>query len=117
WLERIFRDESLITHRVILPEPPPLKKEGLSEIVEDLKESDERWWDETRRKAFLDQLSPVQQERVSILQERAKEPIYRTAYRRTRNGKPAWEIRADDIAGCLRTARGGSSKQAVVRLK
>lgn len=25
-----------------------------------------------------------------------------------------WEIRSDDIAGCLRTARGGSSRQAVV---
>jgi DNA (cytosine-5)-methyltransferase 1 len=26
-----------------------------------------------------------------------------------------WEIRPDDVAGCLRTARGGSSKQAVVQ--
>jgi DNA (cytosine-5)-methyltransferase 1 len=25
-----------------------------------------------------------------------------------------WEIRADELSGCLRTARGGSSKQAVV---
>lgn len=37
-----------------------------------------------------------------------------TAYRRTRRGKATWEIRADEIAGCLRTARGGSSKQALV---
>lgn len=41
---------------------------------------------------------------------------YRTAYRRTRNGVAVWEVRPDDISGCLRTARGGSSKQAVVRL-
>lgn len=27
-----------------------------------------------------------------------------------------WEMRPDDISGCLRTARGGSSKQAVVKL-
>ena len=27
---------------------------------------------------------------------------------------PVWEVRADEIAGCLRTARGGSSKQALV---
>lgn len=39
---------------------------------------------------------------------------YATAYRRTRQGKAVWEIRGDNIAGCLRTARGGSSKQAVV---
>ena len=42
--------------------------------------------------------------------------VARTAYRRTRNGKPVWELRDDDIAGCLRTARGGSSKQAVAFL-
>ena len=40
--------------------------------------------------------------------------VARTAYRRTRAGKPVWEMREDDISGCLRTARGGSSKQAVV---
>ncbi|MGH8792302.1 MAG: DNA cytosine methyltransferase, partial [Stackebrandtia sp.] len=28
-------------------------------------------------------------------------------------GVARWEIRADDVAGCLRTARGGSSRQAV----
>jgi DNA (cytosine-5)-methyltransferase 1 len=39
---------------------------------------------------------------------------YRTAYRRTRHGVAVWEIRPDDISGCLRTARGGSSKQALV---
>ena len=38
----------------------------------------------------------------------------RAAYRRTRAGKPVWEMREDDVSGCLRTARGGSSKQAVV---
>lgn len=42
--------------------------------------------------------------------------VYRTAYRRTRRGVAVWEVRRDDISGCLRTARGGSSKQAVVRL-
>jgi DNA (cytosine-5)-methyltransferase 1 len=39
---------------------------------------------------------------------------WRTAYRRTRDGVARWEVRPDAIAGCLRTARGGSSKQAVV---
>ena len=38
------------------------------------------------------------------------------AYRRTRNGKAVWEVRADDISGCLRTARGGSSRQAIIRM-
>lgn len=37
-----------------------------------------------------------------------------TGYRRTRNGKQQLEMRADGIAGCLRTPEGGSSKQFVI---
>jgi DNA (cytosine-5)-methyltransferase 1 len=37
-----------------------------------------------------------------------------TAYRRTRNGKPVLELRFDGVAGCLRTAEGGSSRQYVL---
>ena len=44
----------------------------------------------------------------------ADEKTWGTAYRRTRHGQSAWEIRGDAIAGCLRTASGGSSKQALV---
>lgn len=32
-------------------------------------------------------------------------------YRRTRHGKQVLELRFDDLAGCLRTAKGGSSRQ------
>ena len=56
----------------------------------------------------------MQRDRLEILIADQK-VSYRTAYRRTRQGVAVWEVRADDIAGCLRTARGGSSKQAVVR--
>jgi DNA (cytosine-5)-methyltransferase 1 len=35
-------------------------------------------------------------------------------YKRTRNNKQSLELRFDDIAGCLRTARGGSSRQIIV---
>ena len=35
-------------------------------------------------------------------------------YRRTRNGKQVLELRFDGIAGCLRTAQGGSSRQVLV---
>ena len=47
--------------------------------------------------------------------QQSADAAWATAYRRTRNGKPAWEIRPDAISGCLRTARGGSSKQAVLQ--
>ena len=35
-------------------------------------------------------------------------------YRRTRNGTQVLELRFDGVAGCLRTPRGGSSRQSVV---
>ena len=37
-----------------------------------------------------------------------------TGYRRTRNHKQVLEVRTDGIAGCLRTPRGGSSRQIVL---
>jgi len=37
-----------------------------------------------------------------------------TGYRRTRRGKQCLELRFDGVAGCLRTPRGGSSKQFIV---
>jgi DNA (cytosine-5)-methyltransferase 1 len=38
-------------------------------------------------------------------------------YKRTRNGRQVLELRFDGIAGCLRTAEGGSSRQFVVLKK
>ncbi len=87
---------------------------GLSSVVERIALSDERWWDRDRLAAFLDSLSPINEERLSGLRDAAAIE-WRTAFRRTRNGKAVWEIRGDDLAGALRTARGGSSKQALVQ--
>ncbi|WJD54165.1 DNA cytosine methyltransferase [Bifidobacterium catenulatum] len=88
---------------------------GLNMYVENMADDDERWWDAERTAKFLDSLSPVQTARVETLRNETT-VSYRTAYRRTRNGKAVWEVRADDISGCLRTARGGSSRQAIIRM-
>ena len=88
---------------------------GLNMYVESMANDDERWWNAERTAKFLDSLSPVQATRVETLRNGATDS-YRTAYRRTRNGKAVWEVRADDISGCLRTARGGSSRQAIIRM-
>ncbi|MEU0578361.1 DNA cytosine methyltransferase [Streptomyces griseoincarnatus] len=117
WLDSVFADESLATHRAALPSPPQHSSHGWTELVKKNPEvPHELWWDEQRMEKFRDQLSPVQSDRIAALEETG-EVVYRTAYRRTRGGVPAWEIRADDIAGCLRTTGGGSSKQAVVRIE
>lgn len=115
WLQWVYGDESLVTHRAAIATPPAPLTSGLSELVETLPLEDDRWWNVERTEAFLRSLSPTQRARVSELR-RATGVKYRTAYRRTRNGTPVWEVRHDDIAGCLRTARGGSSRQAIVRL-
>lgn len=85
----------------------------LSQVIERVPAADPLWWDAERTRAFADSLSPLQADRVEGLRN-GSEIVWRTAYRRTRDGKPVWEVRRDGIAGCLRTARGGSSKQAVV---
>lgn len=115
WLQWVFGDPTLRTHRAALPSPPAPRTEGLGTLIEEVSNNDPRWWDEDRTAAFVSSLSPTQVERVRTL-KRSSGVKFRTAYRRTRNGAAVWEVRPDDVSGCLRTARGGSSKQAVVRL-
>jgi DNA (cytosine-5)-methyltransferase 1 len=53
--------------------------------------------------------------------QKAKEMIsgkrirFATAFRRVRHGKSMAELRTDGIAGCLRTPRGGSGRQILVK--
>jgi DNA (cytosine-5)-methyltransferase 1 len=115
WLEAIFNDRTLVTHKTPLPAAPELLHGGFSRLADQLDEGDTRWWEPSRVALFVDSLSSLQRQRLDSLRAEGA-PVFRTAYRRMRDGVPRWEVRQDDIAGCLRTARGGSSKQAVVRL-
>lgn len=99
-------------HRVHLSEPDA-GGHRLADVVERFPGTSPKWWSSERVKKFADSLAPVQAERLEGLR-RARKLTWRTAYRRTRDGVATWEIRRDEIAGCLRTARGGSSKQALV---
>lgn len=92
--------------------PPSVSAPALGTVVERFDADDPVWWDENRAWAFTRSLSALQADRMRLLS--TGDVTWRTAYRRTRRGVATWEIRADDLAGCLRTARGGSSKQAVV---
>ncbi|MDE2749938.1 MAG: DNA (cytosine-5-)-methyltransferase [Chloroflexota bacterium] len=97
--------------RLELPEPPQVKKDlRLVGIAEE--EGD--WWSPDRLHAFLETLSPIQSTRVLRYRNRFW-PGYYGAFRRTRRGRAVWEVRADEIAGTLRTTRGGSARQAIVR--
>ena len=98
-----------------LPVPPPPERasDTLEDVVEAVDPTDESWWDAERTERFTSSLSPANAGRAAALQASSK-LAYATAYRRTRAGKAVWELRGDNISGCLRTTRGGSSKQALV---
>jgi hypothetical protein len=70
------------------------------------------WWQEWRVKKHLAEMHPAHLKRVTDL-KKGKELSVGTIYRRVRYGKSRSEIRTDGLAGCLRTPRGGSSKQIV----
>ena len=72
------------------------------------------WWNGERKEQFLASLSDLQAERLERNRVN-RSSSYLGAYRRTREKRPVWEIRSDEIVGALRTTKGGSSKQAIVR--
>ncbi|MBM3935100.1 MAG: DNA (cytosine-5-)-methyltransferase [SAR202 cluster bacterium] len=96
-----------------LPALPKSAITSVSEIVERFHPNHEIWWDTSRQDGFLRSLSEINSKRLALMRQSTTE-VHATAYRRTRHGVAVWEIRADRLSGCLRTARGGSSKQAVV---
>ena len=113
WARRVTLDlPSARLHTRELP-PLPAGPGDLNAVVERFPPDAEEWWGDERVEQFVASLSPIQSARLEEL-EKSRNLLWRTAYRRTRHSVAVWEIRADGIAGCLRTARGGSSKQALV---
>lgn len=113
WVRAIHeRNADLRMHHLELPALPSGPSD-LTGIVQRVDRDDVRWWDHDRTQAFVTSLSPTQTARLAALRD-GSATTWRTAYRRTRKGVAVWEIRRDDIAGCLRTTGGGSSKQALV---
>jgi len=94
--------------------PLPTLAQRLPDILDDLPEDAPEWWSTARTQRLLDQMSP----RHRALAERlmaGETWSYGTIFRRTRNGTPMAELRADGIAGCLRTPRGGSARQILFK--
>lgn len=96
---------------------PPERKSNFSDIIE----SDPQgvsWHTAVETRHLLNMMSPLNRKKV----ENAKHMKHRVVgciYKRTRqdeNGKRAQraEIRFDDVAGCLRTPVGGSSRQSIM---
>lgn len=96
-----------------IPDPPPLNTKGLSNIVEQMAESDSRWWSEQEVERHIKMMDNSHYERVMQLVQ-GDQFAYRTFYRRRRDTQRA-EVRGDDLSGCLRTAIGGSGKQFLIK--
>jgi len=110
----IFTNLDLNWFYTEIPNPPPLRTEGLSEIVEQMNDSDSRWWSKEEVKRHLNMMAESHYDRVARLIER-EQITYRTFFRRARKGQQRAEVRHDDLSGCLRTAVGGSGKQFLIK--
>lgn len=93
----------------------PTSATVLVDIVDDTPEDSEEWWDAKRVDYLMNQTFERHRSIIHQLQSRPKFS-YLTAFRRVRNGKSMAEIRSDGIAGCLRTPKGGSARQILLRV-
>lgn len=98
-----------------IPDPPPLRSAGLADIVEPIDDLDDRWWSSEEVSRHMRMMNDSHRERIEYLKLRDRFS-YRTFYRRRREGQQRVEVRDDDLAGCLRTAVGGSGKQFLIKV-
>lgn len=95
---------------------PPHRNTVFADLVEDNPNS-VPWHSAAETTRLLGQMSPINMAKVEAA-KRAGRRMVGAVYKRTRveNGvkRQRAEIRFDDLAGCLRTPSGGSSRQVIV---
>jgi DNA (cytosine-5)-methyltransferase 1 len=96
-----------------LPAPPKASKR-LTDVLEDIPQDSNIWWNEQRTKYLLNQMNQKHRA-VADKMISGRQWSYGTVFRRIRNGKSMAELRTDGIAGCLRTPRGGSGRQILFK--
>jgi DNA (cytosine-5)-methyltransferase 1 len=94
----------------------PVRNSAFSDLLE-ASPSDVEWHSAEKTRTLLDLMSPVNKAKVAAAKKAGRRMVG-TIYKRTRheNGVKAQraEVRFDDIAGCLRTPAGGSSRQLII---
>lgn len=98
-------------------ESPEARSTVLADLIED-NPSGVRWHTKTETNHILNLMSEVNRKKV-VDAKRARRRVVGAIYRRTRpDGKGGRtqraEVRFDDVAGCLRTPTGGSSRQTLI---
>jgi DNA (cytosine-5)-methyltransferase 1 len=92
----------------------PKSSRRLTSILENLPEDAPEWWNKKRTSYLLNQMS----QRHRIIADKMINSAgwsFGTVFRRVREGGSMAELRVDGIAGCLRTPRGGSGRQILVK--
>ncbi len=90
--------------------PLPQPSSRVSDIIEDLPLNSKYWWSPARAEYLLNQMSE-RHRAIADAMICGDSISYGTVFRRVRNGRSMAELRTDNIAGCLRTPRGGSGRQ------
>jgi DNA (cytosine-5)-methyltransferase 1 len=91
---------------------PEAKRPHLSRIVE-RKPTGVQWHSEEETQYLISLMSDTNRAKVEEAAQTGKRHVG-FLYRRMRNGHQRAEVRFDGVSGCLRTPRGGSSRQTVV---
>ena len=113
-VEYIIKHPEIRWHFQRLPDLPK-RKISLEEIIDE----SAAWWSKERSEYLRKQMHPHHK---ALIEERINDAKYSyfPAFRRmrTRAGKKqsTAELRTDGIAGCLRTPKGGSARQILVRV-
>lgn len=99
-----------------LPEPDP-RNQVFADLIED-DPADVEWHTPAKTRALIDMMSDVNRAKVEAA-KRSKRRQVGAIYKRTRfdaDGRKVQraEVRFDDVAGCLRTPAGGSSRQLIL---
>ncbi|WP_187430661.1 Modification methylase HhaI [Roseobacter fucihabitans] len=96
---------------------PPARNTTLASLIEN-KPTGVAWHSKAETRYLLDMMSDHNRKKVDAASQ-AGERVIGTIYRRTRTGpdgirRQRAEVRFDQIAGCLRTPAGGSSRQTIM---
>lgn len=96
---------------------PPVRTSTLSSLIED-QPSGVDWHSDTETQYLLSLMSDHNRTKVTAAKSAGRKMVG-TVYRRTRPDKDGTkqqraEVRFDEIAGCLRTPAGGSSRQTIL---
>jgi DNA (cytosine-5)-methyltransferase 1 len=99
------------------PPEPPKRNSKFADLIED-EPTGVRWHKKAETAHLLSLMSPLNAAKLEAAKSAGRR-IVGGVYRRTRPTKDGGrqqraEVRFDDVAGCLRTPRGGSSRQTIL---